>query len=149
MPTTVLVENAHPIIVGIGVLDCPQRWEGSQSELFLPSLMLASRQRLSSEMRTQSKFENEFGDGFDNVTGKKRPKPKNQHRHHATIREGSLRELISPDLFLASRERSWSKLRTQFAQARRWFAVRRHNKRAYHESRLFCYGTRNGNRTHN
>ena len=32
-------------------------------ELFLPSLMLTSRQRLSSEMRTQSKFASKFGDG--------------------------------------------------------------------------------------
>ena len=32
-------------------------WEGSLRELFLPSLLLASRQWLSSEMRTQSKMQ--------------------------------------------------------------------------------------------
>ena len=55
-----------------GALGCPicdrtfarQKQAGRLlTELFLPSLFLASRERLSSEMRTQSKFKIKFGDG--------------------------------------------------------------------------------------
>ena len=42
------------------------------AELFLPSLLLASRQRLSSEMRTQSKFASKFGDVLDSVADTKK-----------------------------------------------------------------------------
>ena len=46
-------------------MHCISKREGSPSELFSPDLMLASRHRSWSKMRTQSKFECEFGDGLD------------------------------------------------------------------------------------
>ena len=47
----------------------------------------------------------------------------------ATLWEGSLRELFLPDLFLASRERSWSKMRTQFVHSTKM--VRREDDKSH------------------
>ena len=42
---------------------------------------------------------------------------KNYSKCQRPVREGSQSELFSPDLMLASRHRSWSKMRTQFVQS--------------------------------